>query len=82
MNTLLEEMRRPFLSELPDLPRDQQTSRGIKVLLTGRMAVQTVLFRSGYGFMIAACYFAANVAGFSATTSGLFRHALPGTGIG
>nr|WP_310062093.1 MFS transporter [Arthrobacter ginsengisoli] len=58
VNTVLEQMRRPLLSELPELTKDQQAHRGIKDLLTGRMAVQTVLLWAGYGLVIAAYYFA------------------------
>lgn len=59
VNTILEQMRRPLLPELPKLPQDQQpASNGIKDLLTGRMAAQTVLLWAGYGLMIAAYYFA------------------------
>ena len=58
LNVILAQMRRPVLGELPELPQDQQTQHGIKDLLTGRMAAQTVLLWLGYGLMIAAYYFA------------------------
>ena len=58
LNNILVQMGRPALAELPDLPQDEQTQRGIKSLLTGRMAVQTLLLWLGYGLMIAAYYFA------------------------
>lgn len=58
LNVILEQMRRPTLAELPELSSNQQTQRGIKTLLTGRMAAQTLLLWLGYGLMIAAYYFA------------------------
>jgi MFS family permease len=51
-------MQRPALSEHPELLENQQTQQGIRNLLTGRMAGQTVLLWLGYGLMIAAYYFA------------------------
>jgi MFS family permease len=58
LNVILAQMRRPALGELPELSQTQQTQHGIKELLTGRMAAQTVLLWLGYGLMIAAYYFA------------------------
>nr|AAD25166.1 putative 4-chlorobenzoate transporter [Arthrobacter sp. SU] len=58
VNAILVQMHRPALSALPELPQDQQIGRGIKDLLTGRMAAQTVLLWVGYGLMISAYYFA------------------------
>lgn len=58
VNAILVQMRRPTLAELPELPQDQQAQRGIKDLLSGRRAIQTVLLWTGYGLMIAAYYFA------------------------
>jgi benzoate transport len=58
LNDILIQMKRPALDELPELPQDQQTQKGIKSLLTGRMAAQTLLLWLGYGLMIAAYYFA------------------------
>jgi benzoate transport len=58
LNVILEQMRRPALDELPGLSQDHQSQHGIKTLLTGRMAAQTLLLWLGYGLMIAAYYFA------------------------
>jgi MFS transporter, AAHS family, vanillate permease len=58
VNNILVQMSRPALAELPELPRNEQTQKGIKSLLTGRMAAQTLLLWLGYGLMIAAYYFA------------------------
>lgn len=58
LNRILVQMSRPALDELPELPQNQQTQKGIKSLLTGRMAAQTFLLWLGYGLMIAAYYFA------------------------
>ncbi|MEV7136461.1 MFS transporter [Arthrobacter sp. NPDC093128] len=58
LNRVLVQMTRPALDELPELPQNQQTQKGIKSLLTGRMAAQTLLLWLGYGLMIAAYYFA------------------------
>lgn len=58
VNAILVQMRRPLLQVLPDLAQDLQPQRGIKDLLTGRMAAQTLLLWTGYGLMIAAYYFA------------------------
>lgn len=58
LNVILAQMHRPALGELPELSRNHQTHNGIKTLLTGRMAAQTLLLWLGYGLMIAAYYFA------------------------
>ena len=58
LNTILLQMSRPTLQELPELAQNQKTQKGIKSLLTGRMAAQTLLLWLGYGLMIAAYYFA------------------------
>lgn len=58
LNTILVQMSRPALVELPELPQNEQTQKGIKSLLSGRMAAQTLLLWLGYGLMIAAYYFA------------------------
>lgn len=58
VNAILVQMQRPPLTELPKLPEDQRSHRGVKDLLSGRMAGQTVLLWLGYGLMIAAYYFA------------------------
>ncbi|KQR63608.1 MFS transporter [Arthrobacter sp. Leaf337] len=58
VNAILVQMQRPALAELPELPQDQQAQRGIKDLLSGRIAARTVLLWVGYGLMIAAYYFA------------------------
>lgn len=58
LNTILLQMSRPTLQELPELAQNLKTQKGIKSLLTGRMAAQTLLLWLGYGLMIAAYYFA------------------------
>lgn len=58
LNDILVQMNRPVLDELSELPQNQQTQKGIKSLLTGRMAALTLLLWLGYGLMIAAYYFA------------------------
>jgi benzoate transport len=58
LNSILVQMNRAALDELPQMPQDRQSQMGVKSLLSGRMAAQTLLLWLGYGLMIAAYYFA------------------------